>query len=53
MTAGVSQASDGGSSLADQGVVGCIVRSFGALSFPEPQGGVATVIYPITLSPGE
>ena len=49
----VAQASDAGSSLADQGVVGCIVRSFGALSFPEPQGGVATVIYPITLSPGE
>ena len=49
----VAQASDGGSSLADQGVIGCVVRSFGALSFPEPQGGVATVIYPITLTPGE
>lgn len=50
---GVGTSQDAGSDLADQNVVSCIVRSFAALSFPEPQGGVATVIYPISLTPGE
>jgi hypothetical protein len=49
----VMQASDGGSDLPDQNVVACVVRSFNTLSFPAPQGGVATVTYPIILSPGE
>ena len=31
----------------------CVVRSFNSLSFPAPEGGVATVTYPIILSPGE
>ncbi len=49
----VSIARDGGSDLPDQAVVQCIVRSFGNLSFPSPDSGVATVTYPIILSPGD
>ncbi|HEY8073456.1 MAG TPA: AgmX/PglI C-terminal domain-containing protein, partial [Labilithrix sp.] len=49
----VSIARDGGSDLPDQSVVQCIVRSFANLSFPQPDGGVATVTYPIILSPGD
>lgn len=49
----VSQSQDSGSDLPDQGVVSCIVRSFQNLSFPAPEGGIATVTYPIVLAPGE
>jgi len=49
----VAQSADGGSDIASQEVISCVVRSFGSLSFPQPEGGVATVIYPIVLSPGE
>jgi hypothetical protein len=49
----VNQSSDAGSDLPDQNVVACVVRSFNALSFPAPEGGVATVTYPIILTPGE
>ncbi len=48
----VSYASDGGSDLPDQAVVACVVRSFHSLSFPAPEGGIATVTYPIVLTPG-
>jgi hypothetical protein len=49
----VMQSSDAGSDLPDQKVVACVVRSFNALSFPMPEGGIATVTYPIILTPGE
>lgn len=49
----VSTAQDGGSELPDQGVISCVVRGFGNLSFPQPEGGIVTVVYPITFSPGE
>jgi hypothetical protein len=49
----VNVARDAGSDLPDQQVVQCIVRSFTSLSFPAPDGGVATVTYPIILQPGE
>lgn len=49
----VAQASDAGSDLASQDVVSCVVRSFNNLSFPQPEGGVTTVVYPIVLTPGE
>jgi len=49
---GVTLAQDGGSDLPDQSVVSCVVRGFGNLSFPPPQGGIVTVAYPITLTPG-
>jgi len=44
----VSTASDAGSDLPDQGVVHCVVSSFGSLTFPEnDQKKVVTVVYPI------
>jgi hypothetical protein len=52
-TGAVSMAADGGSDLPDQNVVQCVVRSFSNLSFPQPDNGVVTVVYPILFSPGE
>ena len=46
----VSSAANGGSDLPDAEVVTCVVNSFRALSFPQPEGGVVTVVYPIVFS---
>jgi len=47
----VANASNGGSDLADSGVVSCVVSAFYGLSFPSPENGVVRVSYPITFSP--
>jgi hypothetical protein len=39
------------SDLPDPGVLSCVARAFGALSFPQPEGGTVTVVYPLTLTP--
>lgn len=44
----VGSVGNGGSDLPDGGVVSCVVRSFGGLSFPQPEGGIVTVTYPIS-----
>jgi hypothetical protein len=49
----VTTLQDGGSDLPDQGVVQCVVRSFGTLSFPQPERGIVTVLYPMVLNPSE
>ena len=49
----VSGAQDGGSDLPDRGVIACVTRGFANLSFPQPEGGIVTVVYPITFSPGD
>jgi hypothetical protein len=49
----VAMAADGGSDLPDRGVVQCVVRGFGNLSFPSPEGGVVTVVYPLLFNPGD
>ena len=49
----VSTTQDGGSDLPDQSVISCVVRGFGNLSFPQPEGGIVTVTYPIIFNPGE
>jgi hypothetical protein len=49
----VSTSQDGGSDLPDQSVVSCVVRGFGNLSFPQPEGGIVTVVYPIIFNPGD
>ena len=49
----VSSAKDKGSDLPDSGVVGCVVRGFGNLSFPQPASGIVTVVYPLIMSPGQ
>jgi hypothetical protein len=49
----VATVSDGGSDLPDQGVIQCVVRSFGNLQFPQPEGGIVTVVAPVTFSPAD
>ena len=48
----VSNVANGGSDLPDSGVVSCVVRAYYGLSFPQPEGGIVTVVYPIMFSPG-
>ena len=47
----VAGAQNGGSDLSDPAVVSCVVRAFYGLSFPQPEGGIVTVTYPIAFSP--
>jgi hypothetical protein len=47
----VTTAQDGGSSLPNANVVACVVRSFYSLTFPEHEGGLVTVVYPLALRP--
>jgi hypothetical protein len=42
----------GGGDLPDSGVVSCVTKAFYGLSFPQPEGGVVKVGYPIMFSPG-
>lgn len=49
----VAMTADGGSDLPDRSVVQCVVRGFGDLSFPQPEGGLVTVLYPIVFHPAE
>jgi beta-lactamase regulating signal transducer with metallopeptidase domain len=46
-----SQAADKESTMPDKDVVACIVRGFGNISYPKPEGGVVTVVYPVQFSP--
>jgi hypothetical protein len=48
----VASAVDGGSDLPDARVAACVVRAFSGVSFPQPEGGIVTVTYPIRFSPG-
>jgi hypothetical protein len=47
----VAFSADGGSDIPDPGVRDCVVRTFASLSFPEPQDGTVTVLYPLVFSP--
>jgi hypothetical protein len=47
----VDSAADGGSDIPSN-VSECVVRRFGDLSFPEPSGGVVTVVYPLVFTSG-
>lgn len=49
----VRGASDGGSDLPSQEVIACVARGFTGISFPQPEGGIVTVVYPITFTPGD
>jgi hypothetical protein len=49
----VSNVTNGGSDVPDGGVVNCVVRQFHNLTFPQPEGGIVTVVYPIMMSPGD
>ena len=48
---GVQLAADGGSDIPDQGVKQCVVSGFSSLSFPPPDNGVVTVVYPLMFTP--
>lgn len=48
----VSNVGNGGSDIPDSGVVSCVIRAYYGLSFPQPEGGIVTVVYPIMFSPG-
>lgn len=48
----VSNVQRGESDLPDSAVVGCIVGAYYGLSFPQPEGGIVTVAYPIMFQPG-
>ncbi|MGC4092815.1 MAG: AgmX/PglI C-terminal domain-containing protein [Polyangiaceae bacterium] len=47
----VSNVANGGSELPDSSVVSCVLASFYGLSFPQPEGGIATVTLPISFAP--
>jgi hypothetical protein len=44
---------DAGSDLPDANVVACVVKGFGTLRFPPPDGGNVTAVYPIMFQPGD
>lgn len=46
----VMSAVDGGSDLPDSSVRACVHRAFTGISFPQPEGGIVTVVYPIVFS---
>jgi hypothetical protein len=48
----VSNVANGGSDLADHGVTECVMSSFYGISFPPPEGGIVSVVYPLLFSPG-
>lgn len=48
----VSNVQNGGSDLPDSGVVSCVISAYYGLSFPQPEGGIVTVVYPIMFQPG-
>ncbi len=48
----VSNVQQGGSDLPDSGVVSCVMGAYYGLNFPQPEGGIVTVVYPIMFQPG-
>ena len=46
----VAMASTTDRSMNDGEVASCIERAFQSMSFPEPEGGIVTVVYPLVLS---
>jgi hypothetical protein len=48
----VSNVSNGGSDLPSSSVVSCVISAYYGLSFPQPEGGIVTVVYPIMFTPG-
>ena len=49
----VSSVANAGSDLPDPTVIACVAKSFKNLSFPQPDSGVVTVVFPIRFSPGD
>jgi hypothetical protein len=47
----VTSVSDGGSDIPDQAVRDCVFEGVKLLLFPQPEGGIVTVVYPIRFEP--
>jgi outer membrane biosynthesis protein TonB len=47
----VSVAANAGSDLPDARVVQCVIRTLHPLSFPQPESGIVTVVYPVVFHP--
>jgi hypothetical protein len=47
----VSHVATDSSTLLDSEVLGCVLREFYQLRFPEPDGGMVTVVYSLILTP--
>jgi hypothetical protein len=47
----VSVASGAGSDMPEPAVVSCVVKTVQRMRFPEPQGGIVTVVYPFVFTP--
>lgn len=43
----VSSAADGGSDVGDTQMVACVVEEVAKAAFPQPEGGIVTVVYPV------
>ena len=53
-TGAVSRADrDPSTTLSDAAVVSCVVSGFRSLSFPQPEGGIVTVVYPLIFDPAD
>ena len=39
--------------IPDSNAISCVGRAFNGLSFPQPEGGVVKVKYPMHFSPGD
>ncbi|MFO0737346.1 MAG: AgmX/PglI C-terminal domain-containing protein [Labilithrix sp.] len=46
----VAMASTADRTISDSEVASCVERAFRSMSFPEPEGGIVTVVYPLVLS---
>jgi len=47
----VAHVDSGGSDMPDGNVTSCVARAFYGLRFPQPEGGIVTVTYPIMFTP--
>ncbi len=45
--------SNGAKRLDDRAVEACVIARFGTLTFPPPEGGIVTVVYPLVLNPSD
>lgn len=43
----VANVNDGGSDLVDPAMKSCVLGAFRGVSFPKPEGGIVTVVYPL------
>jgi hypothetical protein len=47
----VTHVAEAGSDLPDASVTRCVTRAFQDIGFPKPEGGIVTVVYPISFHP--